>query len=168
MPLTEFQVKNAKPSDKPHKLADGGGLYLLVQPSGTKLWWLKCRCAEKEKVLAFGAYPLIGIADTCTAREEAKKLLATGTDPALKRHEEKVAIVPVVAPPSMMKRRVLAVVDTVSRPVPAPDPRHSYCGEDVVQTLKRVCRQVGCQENPCRSGANFCPAISANGLMPRA
>ena len=106
MPLTEFQVKNAKPSDKPHKLADGGGLYLLVQPSGSKLWRLKYRFAEKEKVLAFGAYPIVGIADARTAREEAKKLLATGTDPALKRHEENVAIVPVVAPPSTMKPRV--------------------------------------------------------------
>lgn len=91
MPLSEFGVKAAKPKEKPYKLADGGGLYLLVQPNGSKLWRLKYRYAEKEKTLAFGPYPLITIAEARDKRDQAKKLLLNGVDPSAKRQEEKIA-----------------------------------------------------------------------------
>lgn len=93
MPLSEFAAKNAKPKEKPYKLADSGGLYLYVQPGGAKLWRLKYRFAEKEKVLAFGPYPLITIAEARGKRDEAKKLLLSGIDPSAKRKEEKIAAV---------------------------------------------------------------------------
>lgn len=91
MPLSEFGVKAAKPKEKPYKLADSGGPYLLVQPNGSKLWRLKYRYAEKEKTLAFGPYPLITIAEAREKRDQAKKLLLNGVDPSAKRQEEKIA-----------------------------------------------------------------------------
>lgn len=49
MPLNDRQIRNAKPSDKPYKLADGGGLYLYVTPAGGRLWRLKYRVAGKDR-----------------------------------------------------------------------------------------------------------------------
>ena len=58
MPLTDRQIKNAKPTAKPYKLTDGSGLYLQVTPAGGKLWRLKYRVGGKEKLLSIGKYPL--------------------------------------------------------------------------------------------------------------
>lgn len=55
MPLTDTAIRNAKPLDKPYKLSDAQGLYLLIKPNGSKLWQLKYRFGGKEKKLAFGA-----------------------------------------------------------------------------------------------------------------
>jgi hypothetical protein len=55
MPIKELQARNALPAEKPYKLADGG-LFLLVQPNGSKLWRMKYRFAGKERLLSFGAY----------------------------------------------------------------------------------------------------------------
>lgn len=81
MPLTETQAKNAKPRERAYKLADSEGLFLLVQPNGTKLWRMKYRIAGKEKLLSFGAYPALGIAAARDKRKAAKALLAEGKDP---------------------------------------------------------------------------------------
>lgn len=80
-PLSDIQVKNAKPAPKETKLFDGGGLFLLVTPSGGRLWQFKYRFDGKEKKLSFGAYPAITLADARQRREDAKKLLANGVDP---------------------------------------------------------------------------------------
>lgn len=81
MPLTETQAKNSKPRERAYKLADSEGLFLLVQPNGTKLWRMKYRVAGKEKLLSFGAYPALGIAAARDKRKAAKALLAEGKDP---------------------------------------------------------------------------------------
>ena len=81
MPLTETQAKNAKPRERAYKLADSEGLFLLVQPNGTKLWRMKYRFAGKEKLLSFGAYPALGIAAARDKRKAAKALLAEGKEP---------------------------------------------------------------------------------------
>jgi len=81
MPLTETQAKNAKPRERAYKLADSEGLFLLVQPNGTKLWRMKYRVAGREKLLSFGAYPALGIAAARDKRKAAKALLAEGKDP---------------------------------------------------------------------------------------
>ena len=60
--LTERAARTAKPQEKPYKLRDGGGLYVVVQPGGRKLWRLKYRFAGKEKLLSFGAYPAVTLA----------------------------------------------------------------------------------------------------------
>lgn len=89
MTLTNTACRNAKPKEKPYKLADGGGLYLLVNPNGAKHWRLKYRFLGKEKLLAIGPYPLTALAEAREARENAKKLLQAGTDPMAHKREDK-------------------------------------------------------------------------------
>ena len=67
MPLTDTTVRTAKVKDKPYKLSDSGGLYLLVQPNGKKYWRLKYYFADKEKLLSIGVYPVISLSE---AREK--------------------------------------------------------------------------------------------------
>ena len=74
--LTNTACKNAKPAKKQYKKFDGAGLYLLVTPTGSKLWRMKYRYFGKEKTLAIGAYPLVSLADARKAREAARELLA--------------------------------------------------------------------------------------------
>lgn len=76
MPLTNTACQNAKPKEKPYKLADSGGLYLLVKPNGSKLWRFKYRFMRTEKLLAIGAFPLISLKDARETRDNAKRLLA--------------------------------------------------------------------------------------------
>jgi len=82
-PLTDIEVKKAKfdPSKKITKLSDGGGLYLLVAPTGSKLWRFQYRFGDKQKMLAFGSYPSLSLAEARQRRDDAKKLLANGVDP---------------------------------------------------------------------------------------
>ncbi|OGB25641.1 MAG: integrase [Burkholderiales bacterium RIFCSPLOWO2_02_FULL_57_36] len=88
-PLTDAQVKNAKPKDKPYKLFDGGGLYLEVMPTGSKLWRMKFRqMTGKESRLAFGSYPEVGIGQAREQRTAARKLKVTDTDPAQAKREK--------------------------------------------------------------------------------
>ena len=88
-PLTQLQVRNAKAKDKPCKLADGGGLYLEVMPTGGKLWRMKFRQLDgKENRLSFGSFPEVSLADARTKRDEARHLLAAGADPACARAEQ--------------------------------------------------------------------------------
>jgi hypothetical protein len=89
MPLTSTTCKNAKESAKPRKLADGGGLYLEVMPSGSKYWRMKYRFAGKEKRLAFGVYPDVSLADARERRDDARKVLAAGNDPGEVKKEAK-------------------------------------------------------------------------------
>jgi len=91
MALTEFAVRAAKPTAKDTKLFDERGLYLLVCANGSKLWRLKYRFSGREKLLSLGAYPDIGLKGARDAREEARKLLATGVDPSSRRKLEKMA-----------------------------------------------------------------------------
>ena len=91
MKLTELQVRKAAPGEKPRKLADGAGMYLLVTPSGGKLWRLKYRVDGKEKVLALGRYPDVGLADARARRDEARRQIARGTDPSAERVAERQA-----------------------------------------------------------------------------
>lgn len=88
-PLTDVQVKNAKPKDKPYKLFDGGGLYLEVMPTGSRLWRMKFRQTNgKESRLAFGSYPDIGLGQAREKRAAARKLKTEDTDPAQAKREK--------------------------------------------------------------------------------
>lgn len=82
MPLTDIVIRNAKPTDKPFKLSDANGLYLLVNPTGSRLWRLKYRFLGKEKVLALGAYPTVTLAKAREARDAARILLNENVDPS--------------------------------------------------------------------------------------
>ena len=91
MPLTDTAIKKIKPSATPVKLSDGRGLYLLVNPVGSKLWRWKYRVLGKEKVLALGAYPDVSLAQAREGMEKARKMLAGGDDPMAIRKADKVA-----------------------------------------------------------------------------
>jgi integrase len=95
-PLSDLQIKNAKaaPKEAPKtvKLYDGGGLFLLVTPSGGKLWKLKYRFGGLEKKLSLGAYPEISLADARQRRDEARELLAKDIDPADARKAQNVVL----------------------------------------------------------------------------
>lgn len=91
MPLTDTAIRNAKPREKPYKLADEKGLFVLVNPNGTKWWRLKFRVAGKEKLLSFGVYPEVGLKEARDKRDEARKQLAGGIDPSEHRKAIKTA-----------------------------------------------------------------------------
>jgi len=89
MPLTDAACKNAKPKEKPYKLADGGGLHLLVKPNGGRYWRMKYRHGGKEKLLAFGVYPAVSLSDARRQRDEARERIASGDDPAVVKRKAK-------------------------------------------------------------------------------
>ncbi|MFN9499583.1 MAG: tyrosine-type recombinase/integrase [Erythrobacteraceae bacterium] len=90
MPLTDVAIRNAKPRAKPYKVGDTLGLFLLVQPSGGKLWRVKYRIDGKEKKLAIGIYPQVGLAEARRRRDAARELVAAGKDPGREKQREKV------------------------------------------------------------------------------
>ncbi|MBF0548333.1 MAG: integrase arm-type DNA-binding domain-containing protein [Candidatus Riflebacteria bacterium] len=88
-PLSETQIKNAKPGEKSRSLFDGGGLYLLIQPNGSKGWRFKYTFDGKGKLLSMGIYPEVGLKEARERREEARKLIASGVDPQVNRKAAK-------------------------------------------------------------------------------
>lgn len=88
--LTDRQVQNLKPAQKPRKVSDGGGLHVFVSPSGGKLWRLAYRFNGKQKLLSFGPYPAVSLADARQKRDAAKATLAAGNDPSVVARIEKV------------------------------------------------------------------------------
>lgn len=90
MALTDVAIKNAKSHEKPYKMGDAGGLFLLVQPSGGKLWRLKYRVDGREKKLAIGPYPEISLAEARRRRDDARTLIITGKDPSREKQRDKV------------------------------------------------------------------------------
>ena len=89
MKLTASQIKSAKATNKPIKLADGRGLYVLVKLNGAKYWRLKYRFAGKEKLLALGVFPAVSLAQARLLCAEAKALLAANRDPSLTKQIQK-------------------------------------------------------------------------------
>jgi integrase len=108
MPLTDSQIRNTKPGDKPIKLTDGGGLYLEVRPSGAKLWRYRYRIGGKENVFAIGEYVqapsgetkeqaqsrrnagMLTLAEARARREECRALVKQGIHPA---HHRQAALI---------------------------------------------------------------------------
>lgn len=91
-PLTHVrQAEAAKPEEKPYKLNAGDGLFLEVTPKGAKRWRLRYFFAGKEKMLSLGLFPAVGLQDAKNARDDARRLLAQGSDPSEQRKSEKAA-----------------------------------------------------------------------------
>lgn len=90
-PLTDAQIRNAKPRERPYKLSDGGGLYVLVTPAGGKLFRFKYRFEGKEKLSAFGHYPEVSLLEAREKREAEKRLLREGRDPSAVKKREAAA-----------------------------------------------------------------------------
>ena len=90
MSLNDVAIRAAKPGPKPVKLSDERGLFLLVQPSGGKLWRLKYRFAGKEKKLSLGRYPDVALKDARERGADARKLIAAGIDPSEKKRVDRL------------------------------------------------------------------------------
>jgi integrase len=89
--LKLFEIQQARPSDKPYKLSDGAGLHLLVETNGRKLWRFRYHFDGKEKMISFGSFPEVSLADARGKRDEARKLLEAGTDPSRKKQLDRIA-----------------------------------------------------------------------------
>ncbi|QUT06901.1 tyrosine-type recombinase/integrase [Sphingobium phenoxybenzoativorans] len=93
MALTAAAIKNAKGKAKPYKLTDSDGLFLYVAPNGGRYWRMNYRHLGKQKTLAFGIYPDIGLADAREQRDAARKVLAKGDDPAERIRLDRIAAI---------------------------------------------------------------------------
>lgn len=89
MPLTATAVKQAKPKEKPYKLSDEKGMFLLINPNGSKYWRFKYRFGGKEKSLAIGVYPDLSLSDARGVRDEARNQLAKDIDPSVVKRVKK-------------------------------------------------------------------------------
>ena len=93
MPLTDTAIRKAKPADKPQKLRDGNGLYLLLQPDGARWWRYDYRrpITGKRNTISFGTYPEVSLADARERLAEARRQLAAKIDPGEQRKAVKAA-----------------------------------------------------------------------------
>ena len=89
--LTQLQITSAKPKAKPYRHADGQGLVLVIQPSGSKLWRFRYRYGGRQKTLHLGPWPTLSLADAREKCREARRAVAAGLDPALEKKRAKVA-----------------------------------------------------------------------------
>ncbi|HAX5283389.1 tyrosine-type recombinase/integrase [Escherichia coli] len=94
MSLNDSKIRKLKPSSRPVKLSDSHGLYLLVNPGGSRIWYLKYRFSGKESRVSLGAYPLVSLAEARQQRDGIRKLLAQNINPAQQRMADKVACSP--------------------------------------------------------------------------
>ena len=90
MALTDMQIRNIRPTDKVTQFTDDRGLYIEVHPSGSKLWRYKYRYMGKQKRIALGRYPDVGLAEARRRRDDARRKLDSGTDPSAERKREKL------------------------------------------------------------------------------
>src|SRR5438552_12768537 len=93
MALSDTAIRQVKSGPKLRKLFDGGGLYFLVTPAGGKWWRLKYRFGGKERLLALGTYPEVGLRQARERRDQARKQIAASVDPAVERKAAKAALV---------------------------------------------------------------------------
>jgi len=87
--LSDKTIRALRPKQTAYKLTDGRGMYLLVSPTGAKLWRLNFRLDDKYRTLAIGKYPDVGVADARDLRDEARKKIAKGIDPVVAKHERR-------------------------------------------------------------------------------
>lgn len=91
MALTDMAVRAAKAKDKAYKLTDSNGLFLFISPAGSKLWRFRYRFENKEQTFSIGPYPEISLSEARSKRDDARKLLANGINPAQQKRENKDA-----------------------------------------------------------------------------
>jgi len=155
MALTDRTARNAKAKEKQYKLSDAGGLYLLVTPQGGKYWRLKYRFDGKEKLLALGAYPDVVLAIARQRRDEARKLLASGTDPGEHRKAAKATRTGLAAntfevigrewyakvAPSLAdttKEKIIRRLEVDAFPVIGNRPIASLAAADLIRVIERI------------------------------
>ena len=91
MPLNDTAIRNAKPGEKPVKMFDVDGLFIIITPTGGKWWRFRYKFDGKEKLLSLGVYPDVGLKDARAKRDDARKLLAKDVDPGEHRKATKAA-----------------------------------------------------------------------------
>jgi Arm DNA-binding domain len=79
--LAEVAARKAEAAERPYKIADGQGLYLLVTTTGVRSWCMDYRCTDKRRMTTFGPYPDVSIVDARRKRAAVRKLLDDGIDP---------------------------------------------------------------------------------------
>ncbi|MEA2758057.1 MAG: hypothetical protein QOH65_670 [Methylobacteriaceae bacterium] len=87
--LTQLQIQNGRPKEKPYTLSDGRGLHLYVHSSGSKLWRIRFRFTGKANMLSLGSFPEVSLADARKKRDTIRQQIADGIDPAVQRKTEK-------------------------------------------------------------------------------
>ena len=92
MALTDIKILRAKPQEKPYTLSDGLGLALLINPDGSKGWRFRYRFNDKAKLMSFGSYSLVSLAEAREKRDVAPKHVANGVDPVEERKAKKLAL----------------------------------------------------------------------------
>lgn len=92
MPLSDVAARNARPREKPYKLADSEGLYLFVTPAGSKLWRMKYRFQGRERLLSLGPYPFVSLKKARADRDAAKQHLVAGRDPGVEKARAALAV----------------------------------------------------------------------------
>ncbi len=88
--LSDAKLRTLKPRERPYKVSDAEGLFVLINPNGSRLWRLAYRFDGKQKLLAFGKYPDVSLADARDKLRDARKLLSRNIDPSAKRKTEDV------------------------------------------------------------------------------
>ncbi len=90
MALSDVKIRKAEVRDKSYKLSDGGGLFVLAKPNGSKLWQQKYRHFGKERLLSHGRYPEVTLAQARKRRDEARTQVANGDDPAVQKRLDQI------------------------------------------------------------------------------
>lgn len=90
MALTDLKIKKAKAAERPYKIYDSLGLFVLVNPNGSKLWRQKYRLYGKERLLTHGSYPAVSLRDAREKRDKVRDQLADGTDPSMQKRLDKI------------------------------------------------------------------------------
>ncbi|QFS37075.1 Phage integrase family [Burkholderia cepacia] len=155
VPLTDIKIRQAKAGNKPTKLTDSNGLYLLVNPSGSKLWRYKYRIAGKENLFAIGEYPTVSLQDARAARDGARELVKKGLHPSHARQEivsarinEGKATFRAVSDEWLAKKRktwterhfgeILRMLEADAYPYIGNRPMRSLTAHDVLALMRRV------------------------------
>lgn len=115
VPLTDTEIKKAKPAEKDYKIFDGGGLFLLIKSNGGKWWRLKYLIDGKEKLISLGTYPEISLSEARTKREQLRSDIAKGIDPSAERKEEKQTIKEEAAADQIESERKQTTFEKVAR-----------------------------------------------------
>ncbi len=127
--LTDVQIRKAKPSEKPYRLPDGGGLHLFITAAGGKLWRMRYEVAGKEKLLSFGPYPDVTLAEARERRDESRRMLRQGIDPSMAKKKAKL----------LQARSAVATFEGIAREWHAQNEKSwtpTHAG-DVIRSLER-------------------------------
>ena len=161
--LSDVRVRNAKSGGRPIKLSDAGGLHLLVQPHGSKLWRMAYRFDGKQRTLALGMYPIVTLQEAREQRDGAKRLLAKGIDPSARRRLDKQT----TTTSNTFKSVAEEVLEKLEKEGRAPRTLEKLHGYLILHTLRLV--NCGSLKSPHQNCFRCCVRWKhAGGTKPRA